>query len=168
LLDGRGAILDVARIVSRALVDQNIPGAVIGGVAVVLHGHVRTTLDVDVWVPGTLDQVADALKQADFSFDASRREFKLGQVPVHLISSEQTLISPSNLLDIEQVRTVSLADLINLKLSSGTRSVLRSQDIADIIGLIRANQLSNSFVPKIAKPFRKDFRKLVNAVGKGC
>ncbi len=68
---------------------------------------------------------------------------------------------------LDVARIVSLADLINLKLSSGTRSVLRSQDIADVIGLIRANQLSNSFVPKIAKPFRKDFLKLVDAVGKG-
>ena len=50
MLDKRGAILDTAREVSRILKQKKVRGAVIGGVAVVLHGHIRTTKDVDVYV----------------------------------------------------------------------------------------------------------------------
>ncbi len=48
LLDGRGAILDAAREISAALREAGVEGAIVGGIAVVLHGHVRTTIDVDI------------------------------------------------------------------------------------------------------------------------
>jgi predicted nucleotidyltransferase len=51
MLEGRGAVLETARHVSRILLAQHVPGAVIGGVSVTLHGHVRATSDVDVYVP---------------------------------------------------------------------------------------------------------------------
>jgi hypothetical protein len=79
MLQGKGAILDTARTVSRVLETSGVAGAVIGGVAVVLHGHVRTTLDVDVWLPGNLAGFADLLKESGFTFDAVRHEFKLPQ-----------------------------------------------------------------------------------------
>jgi hypothetical protein len=43
LLDRRGLILELARAISRLMRREGIPGAVIGGIAVVLHGHVRAT-----------------------------------------------------------------------------------------------------------------------------
>ena len=48
LLNGGGAVLDAAREVTRVLRDRDLDGSVIGGIAVVLHGYVRTTIDVDV------------------------------------------------------------------------------------------------------------------------
>jgi predicted nucleotidyltransferase len=50
MLEKRGAVLETARRVSHLLRDNKINGAIIGGVAVVLHGHVRTTKDVDVFI----------------------------------------------------------------------------------------------------------------------
>lgn len=52
-LTGSGPLLDVARDVSRILRERDLDSAIIGGVAVVMHGHVRTTLDVDVYAPST-------------------------------------------------------------------------------------------------------------------
>src|SRR5439155_26150806 len=43
MLDKRGAVLATAVKVSRVMRERGIDGAVIGGVAVVLHGHIRTT-----------------------------------------------------------------------------------------------------------------------------
>jgi hypothetical protein len=60
ILRGRGAILDTAREVSAVLRAQGIEGGVIGGVAVVLHGHVPTTVDVDVHTP-QVERLAAAL-----------------------------------------------------------------------------------------------------------
>jgi len=48
ILDKRGTVLDIAREVSLLMHTAGIPGVVIGGIAVVLHGHVRTTKDVDI------------------------------------------------------------------------------------------------------------------------
>ena len=164
MLEGRGAILDVARAVSQVLVDGPVDGAVIGGVAVTLHGHVRATSDVDVYVPEPLATFADLLRTAGFAFDPGRREFSLGGVPVHLVAASQAVPTPTHLRTIDGIRTVSLADLINLKLRSGTRDLARARDLADVVDLIRANGLDGRFTPRIAKPLRDDFRRLAQAV----
>ncbi len=164
MLEGRGAILDVARAVSHVLIDGDVQGAVIGGVAVTLHGHVRTTSDVDVYIPDPLATFADQLTAAGFDFDANRREFSLAGVPVRLVTAAQAQPTPTNWANIDDIRTVSLADLINLKLRSGIRSVLRAQDLADVINLIRANGLDGRFTARIAKPLRDDYQRLARAV----
>jgi hypothetical protein len=166
MLGGKGAILDVARRVSRVLESYNSQGAVIGGVAVVLHGHVRTTTDVDVFVPEPLQGFAEELRAAGFTFNPKHREFSHSGVPVHLVSPQQAPLAPTEIIDIDEVRTVSLADLINMKLHTGTRNVLRAQDLADVIGLIRHHQLGSEFARHIDKPLRNEFRKLARAVKK--
>jgi hypothetical protein len=166
MLEGKGAILDVARNVSRVLEQSNNPGAIIGGVAVVLHGHVRTTVDVDVYIPDKAEEFASRLRAAGFDFDSAQREFRYAGVPVHLVTRKQAPIAPSRFEQIEDVRVVSLADLLNLKLHSGTRSIARAQDLADVIGLIRCRGLTGEFARHIQKPLRNEFRKLVRAVKK--
>jgi Nucleotidyl transferase of unknown function (DUF2204) len=164
MLEGRGAVLETARHVSRVLQENHIAGAVIGGVSVTLHGHVRATSDVDVFVPEPLATFAEHLRSAGYGFDPTRREFIRQQVPVHLIPPSVAIPAPRDFKVIDDVRTVSLADLINLKLHSGASSVLRSQDLADVIALIRANKLDGRFVSRINKPLRPAFRKLFAAV----
>jgi hypothetical protein len=166
MLQGKGTILDVARRVSRLLDASEVQGAVIDGVAVVLHGHVRTTSDVDVFVLEPLDTFADQLRAAGFSFDPKQREFSHSGIPVHLVSPQQASIVPTELINIDEVRTVSLSDLINMKLHTGTRNVLRAQDLADAIGLIRHHQLGGEFAGHIDKPVRNEFRRLARAVRK--
>jgi len=164
MLDGKGAILGVARRITQILQREKLDGAVVGGVAVVLHGHIRTTADVDVYVSQDAQRLADNLRSEGFAFDPSRREFRYGDVPVHLVTPEQAPTAPARFEEIDKIRTVSLADLMNMKLYSGTRSLTRAQDLADIVGLIRAHQLGNEFARHILKPLRSEFRKLVKAV----
>lgn len=163
ILEGRGAILDVAREVTHVLRAASVDGAVIGGVAVVLHGHVRTTVDVDVLVESLADAAA-ALKGIGFAFDRASREFRRGDVPVHLVLPDQARISNVRSIEIDGIRTVSLADLIAMKLSLGLRDPLRAQDVADVIGLIRARRLTTSFAAKLPKEIRPEFRKLAKAI----
>ena len=59
ILDKQGTVLDIAREVSHLMRAAGIPGVVIGGIAVVLHGHVRTTKDIDIFVPPPLEPLAD-------------------------------------------------------------------------------------------------------------
>ncbi len=165
MLEGKGAILDVARRISHVLATRKIDGAIVGGIAVVLHGHVRTTVDVDVYTPSPSD-LADALASEGFSFDAGSREFSLGEVPVHLVTPDLVPTPPESLVEIDAVRVPSLADLISMKLRSGLSNMLRAQDLADVIGLIRHHRLRSDFARHLDKSVRAEFRKLVSAINK--
>jgi hypothetical protein len=164
MLDKRGAILETARTISQLMRQNDINGAIIGGVAVVLHGHVRTTKDVDVLAESPLEAFRPMLEDAGASFSAENREFVLDGVPIHLVSQEMAKPAPKRKVVIEDITTVSLADLINLKLRSGISSIARAQDIADVIGLIKHHRLGGAFVPRVDKSLRADFRKLIKAV----
>jgi hypothetical protein len=167
MLDKRGAVLDTARTLSRLFHDHNLRGAVIGGVAVVLHGHVRTTRDVDILAHDSTDQFAEALRNAGATFDRAKKEFTVEGIPVHLVPKEMAKPGTGEPIEIEGITTVDLRDLINLKLTTGMQSVLRAQDIADVIGLIRANNLRATYAGQLHKSVRAEFRKLVKAVRSG-
>lgn len=66
--------------------------------------------------------------------------------------------------DREGILTVSLADLINMKLRSGTADPLRAQDLADVVNLIVANRLTGAFTPQIRQELRPRFRTLLRAL----
>lgn len=161
MLEGRGAVLETARDVSRLL---GAEGAVVGGVAVVLHGHVRTTRDVNVYLPVDPIVFEAQLASVGFNFDAARRGFRRDGIPVHLVRPEQIPEPPHALVEIDGIRTVSLADLIAIKLRSGSRHLLRAQDLADVIGLIRVHQLTESYAAQLPKDLRPEYRRLARAV----
>jgi hypothetical protein len=63
----RDTPLDAERIL-RALAEHAVDFVIIGGLAVQTHGHVRTTVDVDVYPrpdPSNLTRLADALNALD-------------------------------------------------------------------------------------------------------
>ena len=164
MLEKRGAVLETARVVSRVLREHRVRGAVIGGVAVVLHGHVRTTKDVDVLIQQPLEPLRAMLESSGFEFDPVHREFRYEGVPVHLVGQDMVTPAPTQFVELENVTTLRLADLISMKLHSGTKRLVRAQDLADVIGLIRHHNLTSAFASQIDKPMRGQFRKLVKAV----
>jgi hypothetical protein len=167
MLEKRGAVMETAVKVSRILKKQNIDGAIIGGVAVVLHGYVRTTRDVDVAIRGELEACKAAFEDAGLKFDSKKREFDCDGVPVHLVPEEMVRLPQADFVEIEGVTTVRLADLISIKLKSGLSSRARAMDIGDVVGLIRAHSLGTSFAAKLDRTVRKEFKKLVEAVRRG-
>jgi hypothetical protein len=165
MLEKRGAILEVAREVSRLMREAGLPGVVIGGVAVVLHGHVRTTVDVDVLVDPPLDRMRDLLVANGFVHDAARKEFVKGGVPVHLVRPQDAKITKrSEPREIDGIATVGLAELVEMKLRSGSADPLRAQDLADVIGLVRHHALKSDFAARLDKSVRREFRKLVRLI----
>ena len=164
ILDKRGAVLDLAREVSRLMRNAGLPGVVIGGVAVALHGHLRTTKDVDILVNPPLKPLADLLTNNGFSFDRAERAFVKHGVPVHIVSPKQVGSVPKERVEIEGVTTVALPDLIGMKLRSGSTNLLRAQDLADVIGLIRHHRLTGEFARHLDKTLRAPFRKLVRLI----
>jgi hypothetical protein len=166
VLDRRGSILELAREISHIMRRNNMPGVVIGGVAVVLHGHARSTKDVDVFIDQPLKSTSEQLISEGFAYDKTHREFRRGEVPLHLVTRDQITKTPRESLEIDGVTTVGLADLIEMKLASGMNNMLRAQDLADVIGLIRHNKLQGDFAKHLDKSLRPAFRKLVKAIEK--
>jgi hypothetical protein len=170
LLDRRGSILELARDISRLMRREGISGVVIGGIAVVLHGHRRVTKDIDLFLDQPSRRMADLLLTEGFAFDDKRCEFTREGVPVRFVTLEQVGKPPRETVEIEGITTVRLADLIEMKLSSGMRNILRAQDLADVIGLIRHNDLKSGFARRLDKSLWPTFRKLVKAIEqeRGC
>ena len=164
LMDGRGAILDAAREVSAWLRDAGVSAPVIGGIAVVLHGHWRSTRDIDLLAGSPLDAIADVLQAHGFRLDPERREFVRDGIPVHLVAPQQAGTTVGDTVEIEGVVTVPLPVLIEMKLRSGSANLLRAQDLADVIGLIRRHRLTGDFARNLDKPLRPTFRKLARAI----
>jgi hypothetical protein len=161
LLDHRSAILDLARELSRLMKESGVSGAVIGGIAVVLHGHVRTTKDIDLFIDGPAEPLGNLLRANGFSFDAVAREFVREGIPVHLVTLGQLVQPPRKFVEIEGVTTVSLEDLVEMKLRSGSANLLRAQDLADAIGLIRHHGLRGDFAGRLDKSLRPTYRRLI-------
>ena len=164
ILENRGTVLDTAREISRLMRNAGIRGVVIGGVAVVLHGHVRTTNDVDIFVEKPLQPLADLLIRNGFAFDRMEKAFIKHGVPVQLVLPEYVSAPLRGTLEIDGVTTVTLVDLIGMKLRSGSTNLLRAQDLADVIGLIRHHRLTSEFARQVDKTLRPPFRKLVRLI----
>ncbi len=163
-LQGTGPILETAREVSELLRAQAIDGAIIGGIAVGLHGRLRATEDVDVLVTADSAILGKCLRQAGFEYDEAAREFSKRGVPVHIVTRTEVGQRAFRFIDIDGIRTVSLADLINIKLRSGRDNILRARDLGDAVDLIRANRLTGEFTGQIDSDLRSDFRRILQAI----
>jgi hypothetical protein len=84
LMEGRGRILETASEISSWFRESGLSVAVIGGIAVVLHGHWRTTRGINLLVSSPIQEVAALLESHGFHLDPTRREFISDGILVHL------------------------------------------------------------------------------------
>lgn len=161
MLEGKGEILETARRVTKVMKDAGIEGGIVGGVAVFLHGYERSTVDVDVFVTDSA-AFRRALEDAGFDWSDEKREFYFagGVVPVQVLTPD-VVISPRGYSEIDRVRVIRLADLLSMKLDSGTREARRARDIADVVDLIGRLGLDGSMTPKLHPSVRREYRDLL-------
>lgn len=62
------------------------------------------------------------------------------------------------------ITTVTLPRLINMKLRTGSKNLLRAQDMADVIGLIRHHWLDGDFTRHIDRDPRLEYCRLIHAL----
>ena len=172
---GQTPLWDAALKCHAALEEAAIPHAVIGGVAVCLHGYQRNTVDLDLLVrPEDSADVKAALEKAGFCWNAEQVEFHAVDGPaVQLVfagssagrDSGMKLPDPSSaktIVDIEGLPVITLAKLIEIKIACGSGSLRRThKDFADVVELIAANGLGMSFARFVHKSVRSVFRELV-------
>jgi hypothetical protein len=164
---GIGLPGDNNKIISAArYLTSRIDAPVLGGIAVILHGHPRTTIDLDLY---TADRVItdEQLRAAGAKWVAAKREHVYDDVRIHTVTPEDAGHVVQRVSVLDGVRVVSLKDLIAIKLRTGLRHVHRGKDIVDVQELIARVPLDKMFAPKLPKDLRGDFKRLVDVVRAG-
>ena len=158
-----------------ALEVAGIPHAIVGGVAVCLHGYRRNTVDLDLLVrQADQARVRTALEKRGYTWSAEQAEFRgPSGIPVQFLMSGEKAGSSADVLlpdpdaagvtvEIEGLAVLDLARLIEIKLACGLGSPRRThRDLADVVELIAVHDLDRSFARHLHKSLRPAFRKLV-------
>jgi hypothetical protein len=172
---GNETLWDAARLSHELLQQAGLAHAIVGGVAVCLHGYQRNTVDVDLLVRKEQAAAArSALQTAGWRWIAERTELQspAGVVLQFLLSgdkagpdSEVRLPDPGDeraVTQLEGLPVLSLARLIDTKLACGQGNLRRThKDFADVVELIAVNKLGRDFARHLHKSLRQTFRELV-------
>lgn len=165
--EGRGKEHQTMRRLVSRLRKARIPYAVMGGMAVNIHGYERTTKDVDVLLtPAGLERFRQTFVGKQYATVPGRaRRFveKQSGVDIDVLLTgghpgfgkpgPLTFPSPARASEeIDKVRVISFAQLIQLKLAAR-----RHTDFADVVNLIRVHDLDESFAKKLHVSVRQDF-----------
>jgi hypothetical protein len=146
---------------------HNIAFAIMGGMAVNAHRHARTTGDVDFLVraegltairqlveQGVLQAVPGRTRRfveptTEVTFDVLVAGLYPGSgKPGPIAFPEPTSVRHT----VNNLPYVDLKTLIELKLAAH-----RYQDFADVVSLIRVNNIDGSYAPQLHESVRKDF-----------
>lgn len=165
--DGTDRVHQAMRTVAGVFEKNQIAYAIIGGMAVNAHRHVRTTGDVDFLVrTEALAKIRDLAVQGVFAAvparprrfidPATRVHFDVlvtGLFPGNGKPGPISFPDPADVVQvINQLSVVNLKTLVELKLAAR-----RFQDFADVVNLIRANDLDESFLGRLHDSIRGDF-----------
>ena len=166
---------DTAVAVHAALAEAGIPHAILGGVAVCLHGYPRNTIDIDWLVRrDDLEAIQTSLESAGMVFDAEAREFQSSfGIPIQFVLAGdregpgQAVFFPSPddpkvVTEIDGLPVLTLSALIQSKLACGKGNLRRThKDFADVVELIAVHRLDGAFAPRLDKSVRSEFKQLV-------
>jgi|SRR5688572_6502526 len=162
------------RIVDR-LESLGVPYALVGGLALNEHGYERLTTDVDILVTAEglriIHEKLEGLgyvppfagsKHLKDTVSGVRIEFLVsGQFPGDGKPKPVVFPDPAQeSVEIDGIRVLNLAKLIDLKLASGLSNERRGQDIIDVQKLIEALKLSAAFAEKLDPSVRAKFLDL--------
>jgi hypothetical protein len=157
---------------------KRIVHAIVGGLAVCLHGYRRNTVDLDLLIrPEDTAEVRSALEAEGLQWVTADNEFRsVSGVPIQFVIAGESegpgqpakFPSPGDakhVTRIDDLPVLSLAQLIQAKIACGLGDMRRThKDFADVVELIAIHHLDGSFARFLHKSVRKDFRELVRRV----
>ena len=177
-------LLSVLRRIDRLFAEHSVPYAIIGGLAVVRSGAVRTTADIDILTSKegwqTISDTAPLDIQPtgpDSAVDASTGV----QIDVLLAGDDWKMVIP--LAKPDNVREydddlgawfISLLHLLELKTAVYLKKLdedgieIAAKDLADIVALLEANayRIDDAFIQKIRIEVREEFTRILERVRK--
>jgi hypothetical protein len=167
--------LTMRRVTDR-LREEKIPYAILGGMAIALHGYLRATSDVDLLTTKEgLDKIHARLVGRGFvlAFPGARKRLRdaetavmidiltTGEYPGDGKPKAVQFPDPSDSVNLDGINVLSLPRLIEGKIVTGTTVDYReNQDLGDVQALIRELGLPRSFADEIDPTVRSEFDRL--------
>jgi hypothetical protein len=180
--EDRGKVQESLRRITSRLNELGIPYAVVGGMAMYLHGFRRYTEDVDILVTKeSAQKIYDALEGRGyvrpFTNSKNLRDTESGVKVEFLLSGGYpgdgkpkpvSFPDPAIVADtILGIRCINLPTLVQLKLASGMTAPDRLKDLADVQELIRMLDLPQTFSDSLDPYVRPKFDELWTAIRAG-
>ncbi len=178
-----GPVHDTLRNLASRLAEESISYAIIGGMALAIHGLVRPTQDVDVLMTREgLDRFHERLVGRGYvlAFPGARKHFRdtITGVNVEVITAGEypgdgkpkpvVFPAPEDAsLEVDGVRVVALETIIQLKLAAGLSAEHRTlRDLADVQMLIESLDLPADLASRLDPSVRVEYDRLWNLVQK--
>ncbi|HUP76970.1 MAG TPA: hypothetical protein VM260_00315 [Pirellula sp.] len=172
-------IHETMRRLSKTFTELQVSFAIAGAMAANAHGHKRTTSDVDIlisredllrfkkrWIGlGWVDKFEGSKNFRDSVTNVNVDALIVGEYPGDGLPKPVAFPHPDAVSECndEGIPFISLKALIELKLASGMTAAHRLQDMADVMNLIRANNLELEY-RKILNPYvAAKFEEMWNA-----
>ncbi len=173
----RGEIYETLRRLAQNLREEEIDYAILGGMALALHGFVRPTQDIDLLMtPSGLEKFHERLVGRGYVpiFPGARKHFRDSQtgVTVEIITSgdypgdgkPKAVHFPVPAIaakEIDGLNVVQIATLIELKLASGLSAEHRRlRDLADIQQLIETLNLPEELGDDLDASVRDEYERI--------
>jgi hypothetical protein len=176
----QGSVYQTLRNLARNLAAAGIDYAIVGGMALVMHGYVRATQDIDVLLSqDRLDEFRRSLLRRGFvpAFQGATRMFRdtttnivvktllVGEFPGDGKPKAVSFPNPAVFaVERDGIQVLTLTKLIELKLASGLSAADRLKDLADVQELIRTLKLPEDLTLELDESVRKTYRQFWIAV----
>ena len=164
---------DTLRRLASRLTEEKIGYAIVGGMALALHGFVRPTGDVDILITGEgLDRVHQSLVGRGYApaFAGARKRLRdtstgvfiefltTGEYPGDGNPKAVRFPDPADAsIETDHYSLLTLPKLVELKLASGMTAAHRVRDLADVQDLIQVLNLPKSFREQLDASVREEF-----------
>ena len=167
------------RAIAQRLDDLKIPYCIAGGMALVVHGYDRTTVDIDLVVTeegltaihqnldgrGYVRPFSNSKGLRDTATNVRIEFLVTGGFPGDGKPKPVAFPDPAREgIEVEGIRYLGLPSLIELKLASGMSAPHRLKDLADVQELIRVLKLSRDFVNDLNPYVAAKFDELWSAI----
>lgn len=179
---GEGVLNKTIRRVKGDLEQAGIDYSVIGALALNQHGYRRFTEDIDLLMTEEgLERFRNLLVGLEYrsAFEGATKKFRTTDenVTIEIITTGEYpgdgRPKPVRFHDpkdysvlIEDIKTVSLEKLIELKLASGMTAPHRLRDLADVQELIKIKNLDASFADNLNSYVREKFLELHDSIAR--
>ncbi len=178
-----GPVHETLRNLALRLTQEHIGYAIIGGMALAIHGLVRPTEDVDVLMTADgLDRFRERLVGRGYvsAFPGARKQFRDAAtgVKIEVITAGEypgdgkpkSVVFPAPeaaSFEADGISVVNLETIVELKLASGLSAEHRTlRDLADVQMLIETLDLPAALATKLDPSVRSEFTRLWNLAQK--
>jgi len=172
----RGVVHRTLRTLADRLREETIPFAIVGGMALNLHGYRRETVDVDILMTREgLARFHERLVGRGYSlaFSGARKTFRdpdtgvkvevltTGEFPGDGKPKPVAFPDPAHVsVNLEGYPVITLEKLIDLKLASGLSAPHRMGDLVDVQRLVEELHLPQDLDAKLDPSVRAEYHRL--------